>query len=95
MGGMIPLGDASRRPRNAAAITLLLIAINVWVFLHELEYGNRFVRAWAVIPFRSRGKVTIKAPITAAMAPLAPRQGMRESGSAKICASMATMPPAR
>ena len=52
MGGMIPLGDASRRPRNAAAITLLLIAINVWVFLHELEYGNRFVRAWAVIPFR-------------------------------------------
>ena len=31
---------------------------------------------------RSRGKVTINAPITAAIAPLAPRQGSCELGSA-------------
>ena len=62
MGGMIPLGDASRRPRNVAAITLLLIALNVWVFFHELEYGNRFVRIWAAVPFRithGRSEITV------------------------------------
>lgn len=52
MAGMIPLGDASRRPRGVAAVTLALIALNAWIFLLELQYGNRFVRAWAAIPFR-------------------------------------------
>jgi membrane associated rhomboid family serine protease len=52
MAGVIPLGDASRRPRAAAAVTLLLIAINAWVFFQELTYGDRFVRAWSVIPYR-------------------------------------------
>lgn len=52
MAGLIPLGDASRRPRAAAGVTLLLIAINVWVFFQELANGNRFVRAWSVIPYR-------------------------------------------
>ncbi len=52
MAGVIPLGDASRRPRAAAAVTLLLIAINVWVFFQELTYGDRFVRTWSVIPYR-------------------------------------------
>jgi len=52
MAGVIPLGDASRRPRAAAAVTLLLIAINAWVFFQELAYGDRFVRAWSVIPYR-------------------------------------------
>lgn len=49
---MIPLGDASRRLRSMAGITLSLIALNAWVYLHELAYGNRFVREWAAIPLR-------------------------------------------
>jgi membrane associated rhomboid family serine protease len=52
MAGVIPLGDASRRPRAASGVTLLLIAINVWVFFLELAGGNRFVRTWSVIPYR-------------------------------------------
>jgi membrane associated rhomboid family serine protease len=52
MGGLIPLGDASRRPRGSATITILLILVNVFVFLQELAGGNAFVRAWSVIPIR-------------------------------------------
>ena len=50
MGTVIPLGDASRRTRRFAAVTALIIAANAWVFLRELEYGNRFVAHWAAIP---------------------------------------------
>ena len=46
MGGLIPLGDASRRPRGAAVVTLLIIAVNVFVFFQELAGGNAFVRAY-------------------------------------------------
>lgn len=52
MGGLIPLGDASRRPRSSAAVVLTLILINAWVFLQELEHGNRFVRLWSAVPYR-------------------------------------------
>ena len=52
MGGLIPLGDASRRPRSSAAVVLSLILVNAWVFVQELENGNRFVRMWSAIPFR-------------------------------------------
>lgn len=52
MGGLIPLGDASRRPRGFAAVTTLIIACNAYVFLQELSYGNRFVRTWSAIPVR-------------------------------------------
>lgn len=52
MGGLIPLGDASRRPRRFAIATTLLIVVNVYVFLLELADGNRFVRAWSAIPIR-------------------------------------------
>jgi membrane associated rhomboid family serine protease len=50
MGGLIPLGDASRRPRGFAAVTTLIIVINAYVFLRELAGGNRFVLAWSAIP---------------------------------------------
>ena len=43
MGGMIPLGDASRGTRRWPVVTVGLIAANVWVFWQELEYGERFV----------------------------------------------------
>jgi len=52
MGGLIPLGDASRRTRGTAAVTLLIIAVNGFVFLEELAGGNAFVRAWSAIPVR-------------------------------------------
>ena len=52
MGGFIPLGDASRRPRNFPAVTLVIILLNVWVFFRELMYGDRFVLAWSAIPNR-------------------------------------------
>jgi membrane associated rhomboid family serine protease len=50
MGGLIPLGDASRRPRGFAAVTTLIIVINAYVFLRELAGGNRFVLEWSAIP---------------------------------------------
>lgn len=52
MGGFIPLGDASQPTRRATAITVLLIAINVFVFFLELQGGNRFVYAWSAVPVR-------------------------------------------
>ncbi len=60
MAAMIPLGDASRRPRVSASVTLLLIAINVYVFFLELSGGNRFVHRWSAIPVRiTHGHATI------------------------------------
>ena len=32
MGGLVPLGDASRRPGVSAGITILIIIVNSWVF---------------------------------------------------------------
>ena len=52
MGGLIPLGDASRRPRGFAVVTLLIIAVNAYVFLLELQGGNRFVNTWSAEPVR-------------------------------------------
>jgi membrane associated rhomboid family serine protease len=52
MGGLIPLGDASRRTRGFPGITTLIIVVNAWVFLLELSGGNRFVRAWSAVPIR-------------------------------------------
>jgi len=52
MGGMIPLGVASRRPRRSAAITALLIVTNVFVFILELGGGQQFLLQWSAIPLR-------------------------------------------
>jgi membrane associated rhomboid family serine protease len=50
MGGLIPLGDASRRPVRMPVITLSIILVNVFVFLTELMRGEAFVTYWSVIP---------------------------------------------
>jgi rhomboid family protein len=50
MGGMIPLGDASRRPRRIPFITILIILVNGFVFLRELTGGEAFVTQWSLIP---------------------------------------------
>jgi membrane associated rhomboid family serine protease len=52
MGGLIPLGDASRRPGRSAIITILLIVVNVFVFFLELGGGRRFLLTWSAIPVR-------------------------------------------
>jgi len=52
VGGLIPLGDASRRSRVSAGVTIIIIIFNVWVFLLEILGGDRFVHAWSVIPVR-------------------------------------------
>jgi membrane associated rhomboid family serine protease len=52
MGGLIPLGDASRRSRGFAWITTLIIVVNAYVFLLEISGGNRFVRTWSAVPVR-------------------------------------------
>ncbi len=50
MGGMIPLGDASRRPAHIPVVTGFIIAVNVCVFLLELMRGDAFVMQWSVVP---------------------------------------------
>jgi membrane associated rhomboid family serine protease len=47
---VVPLSDASRRPRHFPAVTALIILINVVVFLNELMRGDEFVLKWSVVP---------------------------------------------
>jgi membrane associated rhomboid family serine protease len=50
MGGLIPLGDVSRRPARVPIVTILIILVNVFVFVRELMGGDAFVTAWSLIP---------------------------------------------
>lgn len=50
MGGMVPLGDASRRPTSISVMTILIIVTNAFVFSLELMAGEAFVTRWSVIP---------------------------------------------
>ena len=50
MGGMIPLGDASRRPIRTPVVTILITLINIFVFVRELMGGEEFVTRWAAVP---------------------------------------------
>lgn len=50
MGGLIPLGDASRRPARIPVITTFIIIANVCVFALELMGGQAFVVQWSAIP---------------------------------------------
>jgi membrane associated rhomboid family serine protease len=50
VGGMVPLGDASRRPTRIPVITIAIIVVNAFVFLLELTGGEAFVKQWSVIP---------------------------------------------
>ncbi len=56
MGGLIPLGDASRRPRRIPFITVLIILVNGFVFLLELTGGAAFVTKWSLIPAEIVGR---------------------------------------
>ena len=50
MGGMVPLGDASRRPSRIPVVTIGIILVNVLFFVRELMGGDAFVMQWSVIP---------------------------------------------
>jgi len=50
MGGMVPLGDASRRPARVPVVTAGIIVVNVVVFVLELMRGDTFVTQWAAVP---------------------------------------------
>ena len=50
MGTMIPLGDASRRPLHRPVVTALIILLNGFVFVLELQGGEPFVTRWSAIP---------------------------------------------
>jgi membrane associated rhomboid family serine protease len=49
---MFPIGDDNSARRSAPIVTYVLIAINVAVFLLELQAGNEFIQKWAFIPAR-------------------------------------------
>jgi membrane associated rhomboid family serine protease len=49
---MIPLGDASRRPRRWPVITIIIIVLNAYVFTRELMYGDAFIYYFSAIPAR-------------------------------------------
>ena len=49
---MFPLGDDDTGRRSTPFVTYALIAINVVVFLLELQNGDEFIQQWAFIPHR-------------------------------------------
>ena len=48
--GVIPLGDASRRPTRMPVVTASIIAVNAFVFVLELSGGDAFVTKWSLVP---------------------------------------------
>jgi membrane associated rhomboid family serine protease len=49
---MFPLGDDNSQRRSLPIVTLTLIALNVLVFLVELNAGQAFIQQWAFVPRR-------------------------------------------
>ncbi len=49
---MFPIGDDDSTRRSWPVVTVVLIAINVAVFLLELQLGDAFIQKWAFIPSR-------------------------------------------
>jgi membrane associated rhomboid family serine protease len=47
---MIPLSDGSRRPVRFPIATVLIIAVNAFVFFIELARGNAFITHWSLVP---------------------------------------------
>ena len=50
MGGMVPLGDASRRPARFPLVTAFIIFVNALIFVLELMRGETFVMQWSAVP---------------------------------------------
>jgi membrane associated rhomboid family serine protease len=59
---MIPLGDATRRPRSFPIATVVIIAVNAFVFVLELLGGDEFILRWSMVPAKiatGHGIITI------------------------------------
>jgi membrane associated rhomboid family serine protease len=52
VGGLVPLGDASRPLNRFSVVTTLIIVLNVWVFFQELTRGDGFIYTWSAVPIR-------------------------------------------
>jgi membrane associated rhomboid family serine protease len=50
MATVLPLSDASRKPRRFPFATTALILINGFVFFRELMEGDSFVMKWVAVP---------------------------------------------
>jgi membrane associated rhomboid family serine protease len=50
VGTVVPLSDATRRPRHVPVVTASIILVNVVVFIAELMNGDAFVAKWSVVP---------------------------------------------
>jgi membrane associated rhomboid family serine protease len=49
---MFPLGDDNSQRRSLPFVTFALIALNVLVFLIEINAGQAFIQQWAFVPRR-------------------------------------------
>ena len=49
---MFPIGDDNSDVRTVPVVTYCLLAINILVFLVELNAGESFIRQWAFVPSR-------------------------------------------
>ena len=49
---MFPIGDDDTNVRTVPVVTYCLLAINILVFLVELNAGESFIRQWAFVPSR-------------------------------------------
>jgi membrane associated rhomboid family serine protease len=49
---MLPIGDDNSGERTFPIVTYVLIALNVLFFLAEMNGGDAFVKAWALVPSR-------------------------------------------
>jgi membrane associated rhomboid family serine protease len=49
---MLPIGDDNSARRITPVVTYVLIALNVLVFLLELNNGEAFIQRWAFVPTR-------------------------------------------
>jgi membrane associated rhomboid family serine protease len=47
---VFPVGDDDSQRRSVPVVTWTLIAVNVAIFLMELQQGNAFIREWAFVP---------------------------------------------
>jgi membrane associated rhomboid family serine protease len=47
---MFPLGDASRRIQHFPIVTVVIIALNAFMFMIELVAGDPFINRWSLVP---------------------------------------------
>jgi len=59
---MFPIGDDNSTRRSIPYVTYTLVAINVLVFLLELNNGDTFIQEWAFIPARFSADPTANIP---------------------------------